>query len=102
MSIETVVDCQTGEVTERQLSQTEQDAQAANTQAAVEVAARRKSQVNNADVLRNFLDDSLGQLRAYQQLAAPTGIQTAAVVKLLCLCVIALARLALQKLDATD
>lgn len=56
----------------------------------------------NAATLRDRADAALANLRAYRDLASPTGAQTVAAVKLLCRVAIVLIRLQLRKLDATE
>lgn len=51
---------------------------------------------------RDGIDQSLGQLRAFVALPAPTNAQLVAIVKLLCRVTLRLVRLQLGRFDGTD
>lgn len=59
-------------------------------------------QVTVENDLNSQLDQALSNLRAYRDNAAPSNLQTVAVVKLLCRVVIALVRLTRRQLDGTE
>lgn len=64
-------------------------------------AAQDAMDSNNA-TLRTRAEAAFTDLRAYRDLASPTGAQTVAAVKLLCRVAIGLLRLQLRQLDGTE
>ncbi len=66
------------------------------------IAATGSLRAANSASIRSQADQAIVNLRLYRDTPAPTNAQTVAVVKLLCRACIALVRLQLAQLDATD
>lgn len=93
---------ETGEVTERWVEMPDVVDEATGI---VQMKAAQQAEATiagNTKTLEQQADTALANLRAYPDNASPTNAQTVAVVKTLCRVAIALIRLRLAKLDATD
>lgn len=98
MLVEDVVtDAKTGETTRRWINIPDADFAAAQAQQVADA-----QQAANGKTMEQQADTALANLRAYRDNANPTNAQTVAVIKTLCRVAIALIRLRLAKLDATD
>lgn len=67
-----------------------------------EIEYEEAPETTNERTMRERAESALENLRAYRNLATPTNAQTIAAVKTLCAAEIALIRLVLGKLEATD